>query len=195
MKNEKEKFKIGKHELYEDMILVDYIYPVLFTCVDDDDNIYIVACYCANSKEMKWLISKTTPRKIIDLLKNELSIREMFSEKYLWLGCQLKGESDPKVVSAKYDEIEASAFPTAGAMMDAEDGEFDTEIEELAKRLKTESAETRKLEYKIIPVMSIVPVRVDVKKFNATKASSKKSRKKVRYSVSTRTNAHNEVWA
>ncbi len=34
-------FKINNQNLYEDLVLIDDIYPILFTCVDDLENTYL----------------------------------------------------------------------------------------------------------------------------------------------------------
>lgn len=194
MRNEQALFRIGNRELYEDMVLVDYIYPVLFTCIDDYGAMYIAACYQANGDAMKWLISRTTQQKLVELLQNKRSIRDMFSADKLWLGCRRKESDATEIVAAKEADIEPSAFPTADVMMDAEDGEFGEEIAELEKRLEQRSDKTQTLEYKIVPVMRISSVQVATANFRIRK-TSKTERKRVGYSVSARTNAYNKIWA
>ena len=85
-------FKINNQNLYEDLILIDDIYPVLFTCVDDFENTYLSICYFADPSKILWLVTKTAPERVIDLLNNKVTIRELFESDELWAICKSKNE-------------------------------------------------------------------------------------------------------
>lgn len=71
-------FQVNNKNLYEDQILLDYIYPVLFTCVDDFENMYLSVCYNADASKTCWLLAKVDPVQVIDLLENKVTIRKLF---------------------------------------------------------------------------------------------------------------------
>ena len=53
---------------YYDLILLEYRYPLLFTCMDDNDQMYLVTCFAADSKKRVWLIVQTSPSEVIEML-------------------------------------------------------------------------------------------------------------------------------
>ena len=135
MKNEEKIFKIDSLDLKLDIVLVDFIYPVLFTCVDDYDNMYIVSCYLADSKTKEWLIAETSPEKVISLLQNETTIRDLFFNTNLWQAILKAENTVPSIRHVKADELDSHIFPTEGEFMDADPDEFTTEIQQLSKRI------------------------------------------------------------
>ena len=68
--------KYGK--LYIDKILFETYLPILFTCKNDMNDIFICVCCQDNENGKKWLISETDGKVIVELLQNKLSIREAF---------------------------------------------------------------------------------------------------------------------
>ena len=89
-------FLTGGHDLptlYTDMVLVESTRAILFTCKSEFDDLYICACHCANSEKVEWLVAPTTPNRVIDLLTNKLTIRNMFDkESLLFLVTLMAGE-------------------------------------------------------------------------------------------------------
>lgn len=66
-------------QLYIDRVLFESSYPILFTCKDVQQNLYICVC-CQNNKEgIKWLIGKTDPESIVRMLKDEITVRELLT--------------------------------------------------------------------------------------------------------------------
>ena len=54
---------------------IDYIFfeaecPILFTCIDLEENLYLCIC-CDIRDEQRWIISPTTADKLIKLIKNK----------------------------------------------------------------------------------------------------------------------------
>ena len=133
-------FKINNICLYEDQILLDYIYPVLFTCIDDFDNMYLSVCYDAEVSKTCWLLAKVSPDQVISLLENRVTIRELFECKDLWYICKYANSSEKYVEKIKdYKNFDQDAFPAKGEYMDAEEDEFLEEIELFRNRISSES--------------------------------------------------------
>ena len=63
--------KYGK--LYIDRILFESNFPIIFTCKNDADEIFICVCCQNNIKGCKWLVGKTDAINIIRMLKDELT--------------------------------------------------------------------------------------------------------------------------
>ena len=128
-------FKINNQNLYEDLILIDDIYPVLFTCVDDLENTYLCSCYFADPSKTLWLVTKTEPERVINLLNNKMTIRELFESEKLWVICKSKNEEIQVKRIEDCKNFDQNAFPAEGEYMDADTGEFEEEISSLKKRI------------------------------------------------------------
>lgn len=128
-------FKINNQNLYEDLILIDNIYPVLFTCVDDLENTYLCSCYFADPSKILWLVTKTDLESVIDLLINKVTIRELFEFDELWEICKSKNEEIQVKRIEDCKNFDENAFPAEGEYMDADTGEFEEEITILKKRI------------------------------------------------------------
>lgn len=128
-------FKINNQNLYEDLILIDNIYPVLFTCVDDLENTYLCSCYFADPSKILWLVTKTDLESVIDLLINKVTIRELFESDELWEIFKSKNEEIQVKRIEDCKNFDENAFPAEGEYMDADTGEFEEEITILKKRI------------------------------------------------------------
>ena len=128
-------FKINNQNLYEDLILIDDIHPVLFTCVDDLENTYLSTCYFADPSKTLWLVTKTEPESVVDLLNNKVTIRELFESDKLWAICQAKNEEIQVNRIEDCKKFDQNAFPAEGEYMDADTREFEEEITILKKRV------------------------------------------------------------
>ena len=132
-------FRINNRNLYEDLIFVDYIYPVLFTCVDDWENTYLSTCYFADSSKTLWLVTKTEPERVINLLNNKVTIRELFESEELWGICKSKNEEMQVKRIEDSKSFDKNAFPAEGEYMDADTGEFEEEISILKRRIYSQN--------------------------------------------------------
>ena len=65
--------------LYWDKILFESVYPILFTCKNDKNEIFVVICCQNNATGIKWLVGKTTPDNIVRMLCDEITIRELIT--------------------------------------------------------------------------------------------------------------------
>lgn len=125
-------------QLDYDLILFDDAYPVLFTCVDKKDNLYICTCHCATAKKREWVIAQTTPQKVIELLTDEITIRDIFEscKGKSYIATMHVGKQEPEVQSLNISEMPSDILPTAGYYMESDPGEFDEEIAVMETRLQ-----------------------------------------------------------
>ena len=65
--------------LYADRGLFESNYPVLFSCKNDRNDIFIVICCQNNAQGIKWMVGKTTPLAIVKMLRDEITIRKLIT--------------------------------------------------------------------------------------------------------------------
>lgn len=116
-------------QLYIDRILFESYFPVLFTCQNDAGEIFICVCCQNNAEGCKWLMGKTEGKSIISMLKDEITIRELFLEHSSGkLSVDyVNGGYTVEYNSADWDE-ESIYLPKEGSYIVAEEGEFDDDI-------------------------------------------------------------------
>lgn len=159
-------FKLNNKDLYEDQILLDYIYPVLFTCIDDFENMYLSVCYTANASKTCWLLAKVDPSQVINLLSNKKTIREMFECDNLWNLYKIGNDTEIHVEKIEnYKTFDQDAFPAEGEYMDADDGEFSEEIKIFQERISTEKY-TLKLQKYFEHLTKFVNINLDKMTFS-----------------------------
>lgn len=109
---QKAMFRVNNQNLYEDLVFIDDIYPVLFTCVDDLENTYLSTCYFADHSKTLWLVTKIEPERVINLLNNKVTIRELFESDELWMICKSKSKKEIQVKQiADCKNFDKNAFP------------------------------------------------------------------------------------
>lgn len=120
---------IGNLEM--DMVLFESYYPILFTCLNEKRELFLCVCCQANSKGKKWLLTKTTPQIVIDILENKITLRNAFLQfpevQYTILA---DGNNQEIIEKDKndWDYNSSVCLPDKGEYMEAEEGEFDDEI-------------------------------------------------------------------
>ena len=67
--------KYGK--LYVDKVLFETYFPVIFTCLNDNKDVFICVCCQNNEKGCKWLVGKTNGISIMKMLQNQMTIRQL----------------------------------------------------------------------------------------------------------------------
>lgn len=130
-------FKLGIYgELVTDKVLFEANYPILFTCKNEKDDLFICVCCQNNAFGKKWLLTKTTEKLIIDMLKDKISIREVFLR---FSECRISIYAGDEYIVKENEEAdwgENSIFlPKKNEFMEAEPGEFDDEIDYYQKIL------------------------------------------------------------
>lgn len=117
-------------QLYIDRVLFESYFPIIFTCVNDNKEIFICVCCQNNEKGCKWLIGKTNGINIIRMLRNEITIRQLLLE-YSSGRISVDYVGNEYVVAynnSDWDE-NSSYLPKDDSYMYAEEGEFDEEID------------------------------------------------------------------
>lgn len=115
--------------LYFDLVLVESRYPMLFTCRDDNGQMYIVSCHVANGEKCEWLIAKTTTEMITKLLSDEVPIRSMFTiNTTIYIATQCAGETAVSIRTVKVCDIPSNILPTESEYIEADKGEFELGI-------------------------------------------------------------------
>ena len=116
-----------------DKILFEGAYPVLFTMADSEKE-YLVICPVVNSKEMTWIVSETSFSNIIELLTNKITIRDAFLAVSDDKICLTYDGKKMETTIEKRQTFPEELLPDAGEFIDAEDDEFEEEIEYYRKR-------------------------------------------------------------
>ncbi len=115
-----------------DKILFESYYPILFTCLNKDNDLFLCVC-CQNNKDIKkWLITKTSPEIIIKLLSDQITIRESFlkfTDIQLSITIDLGGKKSVVINDDNDWNPENSIYlPDKDEYMDVEKDEFIDEI-------------------------------------------------------------------
>lgn len=121
-----------------DKILFESYYPILFTCLDDKGDLFLSLCCQANRDGKKWLITKTTPRSIIKILTNEITLREAFTQYKSIQYTIFSSVEGTKIIANNFEDWDynsSSCLPDKGEYIDAEEGEFDEEISYYTKQI------------------------------------------------------------
>ena len=80
---------------------IDYIFfeaecPILFTCIDLEENLYLCIC-CDIRDEQRWIISPTTADKLIKLIKNKISLFDAFHSDFVFVAVWKKDYQKEKI--------------------------------------------------------------------------------------------------
>lgn len=77
----KEFIKLDKYgQLYIDKILFESYFPIIFTCINDNKDIFIGVCCQNNEKGCKWLLGKTDGISIVNMLQDKITIQQLLLE-------------------------------------------------------------------------------------------------------------------
>ena len=76
MSQNKILFKINNHMLYNDVKLIDLDVPVLFVCIDESQNRYLVLC--VDPDDCYYLVVPITSHKLIQMLNGQITMRNPF---------------------------------------------------------------------------------------------------------------------
>lgn len=123
---------IGSLEI-EEIIFASW-YPVLFTCRDKYNQLYLCVC-CDIRQEQRWIISKTTIKTMVDLLTDKISIynafKSHFDEHYIVTWNNKDKEEKSKKVT--FEEVDKLDLPLENEYLDSDIDEFKEYIEKLNK--------------------------------------------------------------
>ena len=119
-------------DLDVDFIIFQADYPVLFTCKDICDNIYLCVC-CEVREQQRWIVSPIKSSTIVGMLENKITLYDAFKfgngKRYI-----ITWEFESKVEDVKvvdFSDIDLLDLPVQGEYFEAEEHEFDDYIEKL----------------------------------------------------------------
>lgn len=129
---------MSNHDLTMDLVLADYQYPILFTCIDENKSMYIVTCFHVDAEKREYLIAKTSPEAVKELLTNKRTIRNIFPDKdgIVYVSALYENPCKTTVYERRAADVDSHCFPSCGIFMDAEDGEFEEELSILNARIE-----------------------------------------------------------
>lgn len=116
-------------QLYIDRIILESYFPIIFTCKDDKNNIYMCVCCQNNEKAIKWLVGKTDAKSIIKVLEDKITIREILlynSTEHISIE-YINGDYNIEYNNSDWNE-NSMCLPKKDSYMYADEGEFDEEI-------------------------------------------------------------------
>ncbi len=131
-------FKLDNYgELVIDKIFFETYYPILFTCVNEMQDLFLCVC-CQNNKNGKrWLLTRTDENNIIEMLRDKITIKEAFLKN---LDVQITVFLNDEYIVTEHDEdtwgINSIYLPKEGEYIEADSEEFDEEIEYYQQRIK-----------------------------------------------------------
>lgn len=114
-----------------DRVLFESYHPLLFTCLDEYNNLFLCVCCHANNNEQKWLITNVSPQTILDLLNDKITIRDSFlkekGNKYtiIYRNHEYFVEENNKF---DWDQETSQSLPTPGEYIESDENEFVEEI-------------------------------------------------------------------
>lgn len=126
----KEFIKLDKYgQLYIDKVLFESYFPIVFTCINDRKDVFIVVCCQNNEKGCKWLLGKTNGISVARMLRDEITIRQLLLEYSLGKISVDYAENGYIISYNNSDWDESSPYlPKEDSYMYAEDGEFEDDI-------------------------------------------------------------------
>lgn len=123
---------IGNLEI--DYVFAEYDCPIIFTCIDKDNNIFFCACICMDNIQ-KWLVTAVDSDTIVDYVKNKVSNREMFTKSNCVYVLSWKyGFTKENCKMLSGDKIPEDELPPVNTFLEADDEEFSDYINVLQNR-------------------------------------------------------------
>ena len=106
--------KIDNADLYIEKILVDYnSFPIFFVCRNIREELYIALC--SDYRNEEYILSKTRPKDLLDMLYGRITIREYFTKYEVYWNVKI-GETpqDDRVEKIGKYQIDSSVLPFEG---------------------------------------------------------------------------------
>lgn len=128
----------GYGQLWIDKIFFESYVPLIFSCKDKNDNTFISVCCQSNGNEKMWLIGRTEPARIIELLQNKVSIRELLvnycSNKIT--AAYKDGRYRVVFTGSEWGDENSAYLPKKDSYLDADPDEFEDEIKYFISRME-----------------------------------------------------------
>jgi len=117
-------------QLYIDKVLFESYFPIIFTCLNDNSEIFISVCCQSNEKGCKWLLGKTNGESIVRMLQDEITIRQLLLEhSSAKISVNFVGNNYMVAYNNSDWDVDSPYLPKIDSYMYAEDGEFKDEID------------------------------------------------------------------
>ncbi|MBV7271642.1 hypothetical protein JMF89_04060 [Clostridiaceae bacterium UIB06] len=142
----------GVGSLDIEYIIFESEYPVLFTCRDTYNNLYLCLC-CDIRNEQRWIISKTNSQVVIDMLSDKItlydSLRSPYDKNYVVTWSYV--EQKETVLECQFSEMDELDLPVKDEYIEAEDGEFEEYIGDLElnedRKFKIITTSSKKMQF------------------------------------------------
>lgn len=110
--------------LYIDQVFLEFEkIPILFSCVDESDNLYL--CLCSEIRKIqRWIISPIDNTLLIDMLKDKITIYEAFInsvESKLVIEYNKQNEGQLKIEKVKFSSLTQYDLPDEGEFLEDEE--------------------------------------------------------------------------
>lgn len=115
--------------LYIDQIIFESYYPILFTLKNDNDDLFLCVCHQYDYEGQKWLLTRTTPETVIEMLSDKIYLRDAFL-KYDDLQVSIELDKDGEFqyhydIKEDWDRDNSVVLPDPEEYLDVEPHEFD----------------------------------------------------------------------
>lgn len=149
-------FFIENESLYVEKNIVTINIPLLFTCIDDNKQKYLVLCF--DDENLHYLIAKTNNHDLIDMLNSSINMREPFKKSQkLWIVESSFDIKDDKVLKVEYKSIPEENLPKKGAYLELKNSSIEKYIRELEREIGifSEDIIIQKNKYMLFKINSI----------------------------------------
>lgn len=70
----------GYGELFVDKVIFETYFPIIFTCINENKDVFLCVCCQNNEKGCKWLVGRTLKCHIVSMLRDKITVRELLLE-------------------------------------------------------------------------------------------------------------------
>jgi hypothetical protein len=125
----------GVGSLDIEYIIFQADYPVIFTCVDKFNQLYLCVC-CDIRKEQRWIISKTTAEIVKNMLCDKITLYDSFKSPYNknYIIKWSYETQEENAYEVNFDDIDDLDLPMQDEYIEAMDDEFKEYIDQLTAR-------------------------------------------------------------
>ncbi len=113
-------------KLFYDQTIFQENEPILFTCKDENNQLYLCVEYQCDSTAIKWLVKSVTKQTLIKMLTDQITIREAFlqDEEKRFSICKIHSLLTVIENSVKDWADDSLVLPTKGEYLEIDEEEF-----------------------------------------------------------------------
>lgn len=119
----------GYGMLHMDKVLFEANFPIIFTCLNENNDIFLCVCCQNNIQGCKWLVGKTKADFIVAMLKDKITVRQLlldYSDGRITVD-YVNGEYKISFDNSDWDD-KSIFLPKEDSYLDAEEDEFKDDI-------------------------------------------------------------------